>query len=410
MIRLTARWLSLSFSRKRFFLWFLLMLLLGWHVLELRELRNEGKIPLNDFIEYWSASKAFIQRQNPYSSSVLLEIQKAAGGTQREPLMMWNPPWTLPLLLPFSAMSYWTGRGLWYLFNLVMIFMIADWYWRLYKGRSSRRWMSWLAVLFFVPAGTALFLGQISPLLLAGLSGFLWALEKKRPGIAGAFLLLLAVKPHVLYLFWVFLLFWIFRERKWIVLFGGVTAVALSSLLALLINTSVFPDFWHSINSPSGPMIWQTPTWGIALHLMFPGLSKWIQFVPSVLGILAACLLWCTWRQDFDWKRYLPPILLLSIVTGSFTWPFDWVIFLPIVVLVLIWFQENPFRRWWLAGGLALIIVGTFVQPFIVHNYFYSIWLPPALSLVYLAGATANATVDRWIDRSGLATWKEKSL
>ncbi len=378
-------------------------------MVELRDLRHEGIIPLGDFVEYWSASHAFMEGRNPYSPEVLLEIQRTAGSRDPNPLMMWNPPWTLPLLLPFSQFSYWLDRGFWYLFNLLMIFAIADWLWQHWGGPRSRRWISWLATLFFIPAGTALFLGQISPLLLAGLCGFLWALEKKRLYIAGICLLLLAVKPHVLYLFWVFLLLWLIKERRWTIFWGGLSAIAFSSLIAVLIHPHVFIDFWQSVSSPSGPMIWQTPTWGVALQMLFPDLPAHVQFAPCLIGFFASYWLWRAWKQSFNWKRHLPPIILLSVTTSSFTWPFDWIVLLPIVILVLIWFQDNPARRWWLLAGLTGIVIGTLIQPFIVHNYFHGIWLPPALFLVYLAGAYANAPLGEGFSPSRLSTRKDQS-
>jgi hypothetical protein len=375
-----------------------------------REIWDEGKIPLNDFIEYWSASHAFIEGRNLYDPEVLLEIQRVAGWKDPYPLMMWNPPWTLPLLLPFSLLSYGTARGLWCLLSLMVVFTIADWFWRRCGGNGSHRWLSWLAVLLFIPVGTALFRGQISPLLLAGLWGFLWALEKKWLGTAGAFLLLIAVKPHVLYVFWIFLFLWILRERVWPVLWGGLAAFAFSSLFAVLFNPSIFGEFWRSIRSSSGPMIWQTPTWGIALRMLFPWLSKWVRFLPSFIGLGAAWYLWRVWRQNFDWKRHLPTIILLSITTNSFTWTFDWIVLLPIVIIILIWFEANPGRGWWLLAGLTSIIIALIIQPFIVTNYFYNIWLPPALWLLYFAGTLSGAPAGCGVDTSALASWREKLL
>jgi hypothetical protein len=140
--------------------------------------------------------------------------------------------------------------------------------------------------------------------------------------------------------------------------------------------------------------MWQTPTWGVALHMLFPGMGKWIQFFPSFVGLLLAWPLWRRWRRDFEWRKYSPTIILMSVITSSFTWTFDWLVLLPVVIVILTWFQTKFIYRYWLMAGLALVYVATVVQPFIVRNYFYSIWLPPALWLLYYAVTRFRAISD----------------
>lgn len=367
---------------RRALLYVLVLLLIAWHLDSLKQMRDAGQLPLNDFIEYWSSYTSLIEGRNPYDPTDLLEIQRRIGWSGPQPQMMWNPPWILPLLLPFACVSYWTGRMLWYLFSLLSILLIADWFWRHYSGSRKWRFLSWLAVLFFVPAGKALYLGQISPLLLVGIWGFIWALSRRLPIAAGAFLLLLGVKPHVLYLFWVILLFWLIRARCWKVFLGGISAYAVSCLIVLLVNPMVFSQYIHSITSPSGPAVWQTPTWGEALILLFPG-SLWLQYVPSVIGFVVACILWRKWRHNFAWDRHFPVLTLLCVTSSRFTWTFDWVIFLPVIILILTQIKANADYRWWLLSGLLMIYGLAFIQAMTSHNYFHSVWLPPALWLVY---------------------------
>jgi hypothetical protein len=376
-------------SGKKILFWLLIIVLLACHMRTLRTARNEGHLPLNDFIEYWSACKSFVSAGNPYSPKELLEIQRSIGWKKDQALMMWNPPWILPLLLPFFGLSYWTGRALWYLFSLISTFAIADWFWRRYCGHASHRYLSWIAVLLFIPAGLAFYLGQISPLLLLGLWGFLWALERNRLIAAGGFLMLLSVKPHVLYLFWFFLLAWVVKHRHWKILYGAGASFAALSLTAILVNSSIFLQYFSAITSSSGPAGWQTPTWGVAMLLLIPAVP-WLRFIPSLIGLGIAGLLWCSWRNDFQWCHHLPTIVLLSITTASFTWTFDWIVFLPIIILIMTWIYVDPKRHWGLLLGLALILLLTILQSLLSSNYFYSIWLPPALWMVYGLGASSR--------------------
>ena len=381
-------------SLRRLILGILILILLAWHAGDLGKSIDEGKIPLNDFEEYWAASRIFMSGGNPYDAAEVLKVQHALGSRDPRPLMMWNPPWTLPLLLPFCSLAFWTGRGLWFLFNLSLILLIADWFWCEYGGPAASRWMSWLSAILFLPVGTSLFLGQISPLVLAGAAAFIWGLRRKNDFCAGAGTLGLAIKPHLLYLFWVFFVFWLVWERRWKVLFGSLAALAASSLIVLWIRPSVFHDYLAALTSSSGPGIWQTPTWGVALLMLFPSAEGWVRYLPSASGVVIAGVLWLAWRGKFDWRRHFPVISLLSVTTSSFTWMFDWVVLLPVVILIVHWFQSRPGRLWWLAAGLLLMQPLLVISPGITRTNFYTIWMPPALWLLYWAGSRATRKLE----------------
>jgi hypothetical protein len=374
-------------AKRKLFFGLIFATVLFFHFSILRQLRDEGLLPLNDFIEYWSAVRVFTGGGNPYASEDLLKIQRDLGWKESRPLMMWNPPWTLPLLLPLSHLSYWTGRALWHLLSLVIVFCSANWFWLRYGGTKSYCWLSWLAALCFFPVFVSLYLGQISPLILAGITGFIWALDKKRPALAGLSLVLISVKPHVIYLLWLFLLFWVIRKSAWRIMSSAVIALSALSLAACVINPSVFADFYQSISSHSGPMIWPTPTWGMVLYMTIPGAGHWIRYIPSFLGLIVASMLWLKWKSNFQWDRYLPTIMLLSVTSSIFTWTFDWVILLPIIMVILVWFQDSPLQRWWLLAALMAIFSIAVIQLF---NYIFTIWLPPALWLVYWAGGKST--------------------
>jgi hypothetical protein len=70
-------------------------------------------------------------------------------------------------------------------------------------------------VLTFAPAYLVLILGQIGPLILLGLVGFLLCARDKHWKWAGAFTILISIKPHLLYLFWIALVLWIIEKRQW---------------------------------------------------------------------------------------------------------------------------------------------------------------------------------------------------
>lgn len=372
-------------------------MLAGWNLLQLSAAVSSGRVPLYDFVEYWSAGRVLLSGGDPYNSAEMLQIQRSVGWKAPDPLMMWNPPWTFIFVLPFAVMPYWTARGIFLLIQGAALVTAADYTWRRFGGPDRSRWIAWLAAVLYLPCMMALYLGQINPLVLAGLVGFLWATDRRNYFAAGAMTLPIAVKPHLLYLFWVFLLLWIWQERRWMVLVGlGVSLlVALSPVL--LLRPSVVTSYFEALTSVRGPAIWMAPSLGVALMVAFSPMLVWLRFVPTLLGALCALWLCWRWRGVFSWDRHMIPVLLLSIVTTSFCWMFDWLVLLPVVLVILIRFQRSPGQNWWLLVGLLSTQVLVVLLRYLIEGYndFYTLWLPPALWLLYWLGLRQRRAGER---------------
>ncbi len=145
---------------------------LGFLALSIVKSTDSTAFPVDDFVEYWSASRLLLTHRNPYSSEEMLSIQRTAGWLESEPLMMWNPPWSLTLLIPFGFLKYSLGRLVWLLLNLGLIVVASDCLWRIYGGALRLRLVAWLLGFSFLPSLVALSIGQISPIVLVGITGF----------------------------------------------------------------------------------------------------------------------------------------------------------------------------------------------------------------------------------------------
>src|SRR5262249_24652295 len=148
---------------------------------------------------------------NPYDLEAMEQVQREAG-REEDPILMWNPPWALPLVLPLGLLDLHTAHLVWLVLHLLVLLVAADLAWRLYGGPPRRRWLAQLLAATFVPPWLALIVGQIAPLLLLGAIGFLWCLARGWALAAGATAVLLAIKPHLAALFWVALALWAVRE------------------------------------------------------------------------------------------------------------------------------------------------------------------------------------------------------
>ncbi|HEY6935994.1 MAG TPA: glycosyltransferase family 87 protein [Terriglobales bacterium] len=293
-----------------------------------------GRAPLhNDFVEYWAASRVLLAGGNPYSPAAILAAEKPAGFAGKQPLLMWNPPWTLPFLLPFGASSYAKASAAWLLLNLVIVFACADFLWRQYGGETRRRWLGWLLAASFFPLLTALGLGQIGPLILLGLTLFL-RYQTSRPLLAGAATVLIAVKPQLLYLFWMVLLLDCVRRRRWRLLAGAGGGLALASLLPLWLNSHLWRNYLDLAGS--GEVLRNpSPNFGTLLRMQL-GHHAWLQYVPLLVGIAWVVPFWRARRTCWSWSGHLPIVLLVSLVTTAYGWLFDQIVLLPAVMQVAV--------------------------------------------------------------------------
>src|SRR5436305_704243 len=99
---------------------------------------------------------------------------------------MWPEPWSLSLVMPVSALDARTGRLVWLLLQLLVLLLALELCWRVYGGDPEQRWVAWLVAFTSLPIYLVLVTWQMGTLMLLGLVGFLLALQRGWPFLAGA--------------------------------------------------------------------------------------------------------------------------------------------------------------------------------------------------------------------------------
>jgi hypothetical protein len=350
-------------------------------------------LPLHDFVEYWAAGRLVTLGENPYDPERMHELERQAGRGD-EGILMWNPPWVLPLVAPLGLLDVRTAHLLWMLFHLGVIAFCADVLWRLYDGNSSARIVALLVAFTFLPTWFALLAGQISPLLLLGAVGFLALRRRGNDFAAGAAAVLLAVKPHLAYLFWLALLLWAAsakpqaadRQRRRRVLLGGaLTGLALTGI-ALVLDPGVLRQYWHTFTQQP-PEQYRSPTLGTLLRLALgDGSFRW-QFLPMLPGLVWLAIHWRRHREAWDWSEQLPLLLLGGMLTAAYgAWPFDLVLLLlPVLALAARLSRQAAPARWIAAAAVHLAVSAlALAQMAQEAEYLAFAWMTPALLGSYL--------------------------
>jgi Glycosyltransferase family 87 len=353
-------------------------------LLKSRELALGGWLKTDDFVAYWAAARLQLSGQNPYSEANLLQLQQSVGWQKRTPLIGFNPPWALFFALPFSFLAYPLGRLVWLAAGVAVMVFCTDWIWRFYGGPRESRRLAWFLGGIFLPALMGLSMGQIAPLMLLGVTGFLLFVDREQWIRAGAVLVLLALKPHLFYLFWVALLLWLVDRRRWGLCWGAVAGLLLTTGIPLVFNPAVLRQYWEMIRNEAPPLVWLTPTLATYIRSWFGTPGRWMQFLPMLGGYVWLIFYWRRHRHTWDWKLQMPVLLLVSLATVSYGWVFDQVVLLPFLLQAMSWTLErsDDRLRCLALGGYALINALLLVLIAFRTEHSYYVWLAP----VWLGG------------------------
>ncbi len=373
--------------------WYLLRLALVVSVsclgLQLLLLSDPHRTEPDDFISTWAAGRLLVSGGNPYDGGQVLAVQRTANWTKDIPYRVWYPPWAMPILGVFGLLPYIPGRFLWYLLNLGACLASADLLWRYYRGPPHLRAVVWPLLFTFWPAVIAVRTGQISALVLLGVAGFLALSDRRRWLAAGACLPLVAIKPQLLHLFWIAVLLWTVRGRRWAILLGAVAATAALVLAATLVDPGVVPQFLHmaTYEAPQAP----ASTLGTLLRLLLAVTTGyqafWLQFVPPAASLLWFVPYWLRRRHDWEWRAEAPIVLVAALATTAYGWIYDQIVLLvPVVQLATTVAGSGGLagHRELIAGYLA-INAAILVMNVAGVNAFWYVWVPFAFGGWWLA-------------------------
>ncbi|MCL7957186.1 MAG: glycosyltransferase 87 family protein [marine benthic group bacterium] len=285
---------------------------------------------MNDFLAYWAVGRLLLEGGNPYDAAAILELQRELGSRFVEPGVVRNPPWTLPLLLPFAALPFGAGWYAWAVAQIALIGVCAATLWRLFEG-SARPSVAITLTFLFPPAVFVALGGQIGGVLLLGLTGFTVAVEKRRDLVAGLFLSLLTLKPHLLLPFGVIVLLWSWHERRYLHLIGAAVGCAVGFMVALVLQPEIFGQYLEFARAevPEEDVV-STP--GAALRQLIGFRHFWAQWIPAALGIGWAISHYHRRSNGWSWKAELPQLAAVSWLAAPYGWVYDMVLLVPAVL------------------------------------------------------------------------------
>lgn len=314
---------------------------------------------LLDLGVYLSSSRALLARQNPWNDSILTTIAHANGYLSHEARVfgLWTPPTVLLLLIPFSPLPFFWASLLWILVNLQCLVIVCRIISKWYPVMSMPRLIS---ISFLFPPFTALLVwGQISGLVLLGYVAFINFAQKKRDWFAGLSLLLTTFKPHLGFLAWIFVGFWVLKHRRWRILYGFVVGLVIALGLITLIHPLWLRDYQLSMSN--SPLRYEASTIFRRVHVDLLPNRPWVQFAGTVAISMCLVVFLLVYNKNLEFFPSISLLLLLSILFAPYGWMYDQVVTLPAYILL----ADDLFRKhpvWFVWSVLALPSLGYYYQ------------------------------------------------
>ncbi len=283
-----------------------------------------------DVISFWSAGRQLVARADPYDAPTITALERSVGFSATAPvLIMRNPPYALPLVLPLGIFQLRAASLLWSLILMATLALSIHLFWIAY-GRPPNR--IHLLGFTFAPALACVMTGQTSLFALLGLVLFL-RFHRERSFAAGISLWLCALKPHLFLPFAVVVLLWAIFNRRYRLIAGAVLALAATSAFATWLVPGVWTDYTRMMHSPNVQTEF-VPCLSYALRALHPQ-AAWLEYAPAAAGCCWAIWFYLSRRETWSWIEDGALLMLVSLLVSPYSWLTDHAVLIPALLVGL---------------------------------------------------------------------------
>jgi len=326
-------------------------------------------------------------RQNPYSQALVTKFERSFGYSMDSPAMvMRNPPSALAFMLPLRYMNYNIAFAFWTFLSVLVVAGCARASSSLSRNSEAPLAPAFLCFLFG-PTVALLLVGQIAILGLLGVTLFLILAEQRRDWLAGAFLSLTFVKPHVILLFLIGVVLWSLRTRRWAVILSLGLSLAATSTVALILNPQIFVQYIEFARQFAGET---TPYPNIGGLMYVLSGSRDLAFLPQIAGLVWLGFYWQRHRHNWDWKSNGMVVLVVSVACSYYSFPFDQIMVLPALIAAYVNGNRRIFLVAFIATDLGFAFYITNLAGRFGFSYMFLWWTASAWLITYVVAMKAR--------------------
>jgi len=323
-----------------------------------------------DLIAFWGGVQVFIKGGNPYEFGQLFAVQKVALPTLQSEQYFLNPPWAIPIFLPFMMWSFKTSRIVWFLFNTLSFILPSL---LLHRSLKLRRITAISITIAFLPGIMMLWYGQLSFMIyISLLLGFL-AYKAERDILAGLLWIPCTLKPHLVYLTGIVLVISILSEKKWKILISASAGLALLNFFVLFFDPAIFHEY---ASLDKTPMIYKSSTIPTVVRMVWIELfnynPSWPVFaLPIIAATLVAVRKIKTVRSYSRSKFTIDNLCLyttLSLALAPYAWMYDYslLVIVQITMFARSRYISTPLKNF--PSAVIAIVIVLFLPIFLLHK------------------------------------------
>jgi hypothetical protein len=339
---------------------------------------------LRDFVEYWASGQQLAHHADPYDAEGILRIERSVGfPTNNSALIMPNPPTALPLVFPLGFVSPMFGELLCSLLLLACLVASVRMVWIMHGSpRSQLHPLGYT----FGPALVCLGACQVSLLVLLGLVLFL-RLHRERPFLAGASLWFCALKPHLFLPFGFVLIAWTITSKRYQVLVGAVSALALSAAVAYVLDPYAWTQYGQMMRTARVDRL-PIPCLSNMFRRSVSANTMWLQYLPAAVACIWALVYFRKHRNNWDWVSHGSPLMLVSVLVAPYSWLIDQPVLIPALLHGLYLTRSRSAIAVFALMSAAIEIASFRGLDHLLHTSFY-LWTAPAWLAWYLCSVRA---------------------
>jgi hypothetical protein len=321
-----------------------------------------------DFLSRYVATRVFLlEGDSPYSERATREIHKMMYGrpakANEDQALFVYPFYTVYIMAPFALIpDYNMARAVW--MTVLEVSLVA----LLLISLSLCRWKipvwTLVVLMFFIVFWYHSFRPLINgnPSVLVALIialGFL-AIRARQDGAAGFLLAYATIKPQIMVLLAVYILFWSASQKRWKLFWGFV-----SSLAFLIATSFLFVPDWlienlRQILAYSGYTLPGTPR-EILLEAL-PGVGNQLGWALTIIMIAALIVEWrASMHKDFIWFYWTALLTLVATnLIGIPTTTENYLALFPALVLVFAAWDTHwrKLGKWLVTLSVVLLFFG----------------------------------------------------
>jgi len=346
-----------------------------------------------DFYYLYAATYIWAHGGNPYDTQTFARQLRGLDWPATEGVQgLTHPPTTELFALPFVFISFVIAKWLWLGF---ISGLLAFSCWCAFRSQTLRKLHGFtqplpfvLSVIAFPPVLSNVIWGQHNAIPLVGLLLCLWTFANGRLFIAGLFLGLTTLKPHLLIPFYVFLFGYELLNKRLTLILGFVSSIGIQVGLTCLVNPHSFVNYFRSfsqIGAEATAILGASPTQVLAVFYQQP--------LITVYGLIFGCVaaVWLLFARAFTLERLVCLVLPLSLAVSPYVWNHSFVLLL-IPYLRLMKMGFNYFGDRFRFAVAALGGIGVFIGLMADLNP-YSAVFPLILVAVYFLSVSRDAKV-----------------